>query len=147
MNWRTKPWRRRKPMSPPPTVPWDYAPRPGPDDPVEENLPCEAGRKLGAVLARLADAAEIEMRKTFPDNHPRCSDCAFRAGTRPNGCLETVLEATKCAVEGRMFYCHKGVRDGCAPKVPCAGALLLYDGPQHDLLVKAARHVSEGTDP
>lgn len=116
-------------------------------DPPNGPATAGGGRRIGAVLARLADRSEVEMRKAFPDNHPRCNDCAFRAGTRPNGCLETVLEATKCVVEGRPFYCHKGVKDGEKPKVLCAGAALLYEGPEHDMLVEAARHMSEGTEP
>ena len=146
MSRRTKPWRPKRVVPPAPTVPWDFAPRPKPGDPVEENLPCETGRQAGAVLARAADRAEVEMLKIFPDNHPRCNDCAFRAGTRPNGCPETILEATKCVVEGKPFYCHKGVKDGEPPKVLCAGAALLYEGPQHDMLVMAARMMSEELD-
>lgn len=147
MSWRTRPWRRRREPAQSVTLPWEYFPKPGPDEPMEENLPCETGRKVGAMLARLADAAELELRPSFPDMHQRCNDCAFRSGTRPNGCLETVLEASKCVVEGRPFYCHKGVKEGAQPKALCAGAALLYEGPQHDLLVDAARRVTERTGP
>lgn len=36
----------------------------------------------------------------------RCASCAFRAGTVPNGCLQTQLDALKAVVDGVPFHCH-----------------------------------------
>ena len=104
-----------------------------------QNLPTPEGQRVGAELGKLADAAEAEQREAFPDQVPRCNDCAYRTGTPPNGCLETVMDAIKCVVECKPFYCHKGLKDGDPPKRLCSGAMLLYDGPQGDLLREAIR--------
>lgn len=78
------------------------------------NRPCKAGRMLGAYLAHVADSA-------WPDGPPKayqpCRSCAYRKGTIPNGCLETVLDATKCAMEDHRFNCHQTDRLG----EPCLG--------------------------
>lgn len=74
------------------------------------NRPTPEGRRLGAELARIADKAEAEDLKSFPDQKQRCESCAFRAGTIPNGCPETLLDAVKCVVERVPFMCHQ-VRD------------------------------------
>lgn len=72
------------------------------------NRPCEAGRKIGAELARLTEAALAERKKKFPNHKEPCGTCAFRRGTIPNGCLATVMDAMKCAVEGSAeFMCHE----------------------------------------
>lgn len=118
-------------------APWDYSTAPDPATAVE-NMPTEAGRKLGALVAKLADEAEADQRRDFPNMLPRCNDCAFRAGTRPNGCEETLMDAIKCAVEARPFYCHKGTQDGAkAPSRLCSGAMVLYQGPTAERLRKA----------
>src|SRR4051812_24548724 len=76
------------------------------------------GRKLGAALAQLADKADQELRAKSPEIGERCASCAFREGTVPNGCAETVMDALKCVMEGIPFLCHQ-VKDG---KVAlCAG--------------------------
>lgn len=74
------------------------------------NRPTPEGRLLGKELARLADKAEDEARKQFPDQPERCQSCAFRANTIPNGCPETVMDALKCVMEGVPFMCHQ-IRD------------------------------------
>jgi len=53
----------------------------------------------------------------------RCSSCAFREGTVPNGCPETVLDAIKCVIEGVPFMCHHNMVDGKATEV-CRGWLV-----------------------
>lgn len=112
----------------PAVAPWDYSTAPDPATAVP-NMPTKAGRQLGELLAKLADEAEAEQQRDFPDMIPRCNDCAFRAGTRPNGCEETLMDAIKCAVEARPFYCHKGTQDGAkAPTRLCSGAMVLYQG-------------------
>lgn len=105
-------------------VPWDFskAPAPGEGHP---NLPTPEGRALGRELARLCDAVEAEDLKRFPNQQPRCNDCAFRAGTQPNGCPETLMDAIKCVVEGAPFYCHKGMKEGEKPKHLCRGWLTM----------------------
>lgn len=76
------------------------------------NKPTEIGRALGKQLARLCDAAETEQRKHFPDMQERCKTCAFRGGSLPNGCEETVMDAIKCVIEGVGFMCHHSPKDG-----------------------------------
>ena len=113
----------------PPRVPWDYSVPADPDDATTvENLPTPEGRELGRELARLADIAEARRLEQFPNAHPRCGDCAFRAGTDPNGCVETLMDALKCVVEADPFFCHRHLRDG-EPKQLCAGfAALIAEG-------------------
>lgn len=101
-------------------VPWDYS-IPGDGEPAVPNLPTPEGEALGAELARLCDVAEVEELKRFPNQLPRCQDCALRAGTLPNGCLDTLGDVIKCLVEGEVFYCHKGIVEGEAPKRMCSG--------------------------
>lgn len=115
-------------MKLPTKVPWDYSKDPAPGEGYP-NEPTEQGRALGAELARLADVAEAEQREEFPDQTPRCDDCAFRAGTKPNGCPETLMDAIKCVVEMNPFYCHKGLVDG-KPKHICRGWWLLVSTPK-----------------
>lgn len=105
-------------------APWDFSKEPE-DGAGFPNEPDPIGIELGAELARLADIAEGEQRKMFPNQIPRCSDCAFLAGTRPNGCSETLMDAIKCVVELTPFYCHKGVADDGHPKHVCRGWFLL----------------------
>ena len=35
-----------------------------------------------------------------------CASCACRAGTVPNGCLQTQLDFLKSAADGKPFLCH-----------------------------------------
>ena len=111
-------------MKPQLRAPWEFseAPAPGEGTP---NLPTPAGRLLGRQLARLCDLEEAKDLEGFPDQLPRCDDCAFRLGTRPNGCAETLMDAVKCIIEIKPFYCHKGVKEGEAPKHLCRGWLTL----------------------
>lgn len=105
-------------------APWDFSTAPAPGA-GHENLPDPAGIALGAELARLADVEDERQRVHFRNQLPRCDDCAFRAGTRPNGCSETLMDAVKCVIELVPFYCHKGVKDGDDPKRLCSGWALL----------------------
>jgi len=92
----------------------------------KRNQPCPAGRALGEQLARLSEAAEKEVRPRLPADFPeRCASCAFRLDTFPNGCLPTVMDAMKCAMEGKMFYCHHGTPDVNGRHTqPCIGYLI-----------------------
>lgn len=106
-------------------MPWEFSEAPEPGESAYPNLPTPEGRALGAELARLADVAEAENRERFPRAARRCYDCAFRAGTDPNGCAETLMDALKCVVEAKPFFCHKGVAEGDTPRTLCAGFALL----------------------
>jgi hypothetical protein len=108
-------------------MPWDFTTTPEPGSGVP-NEPTPEGRELGAHFARWADEAEAEQRKQFPDMLPRCNECAFRAGTRPNGCPGTLMDALKCLMELTPFYCHKGVKDGEEPTRLCTGYMVLLSG-------------------
>lgn len=78
----------------------------------ELNRPTPEGIALGKELARLTDRAEAEVRARFPKAKERCGTCAFRLGTIPNGCVETVMDALKCALEYRTFDCHETMVKG-----------------------------------
>lgn len=84
----------------------------------QRNTPCEHGKRFGAELARLTDAEEPAYAAEFArDGKPvpqRCSTCAFRAGTFPNGCLSTVADAFKCVMELDDFCCHD--KDAMTPE-------------------------------
>lgn len=71
------------------------------------------GRALGAQMARLADKACVALAALGePDD--RCKSCAFRAGTVPNGCLQTQMDVMKAVVENVPFHCHQHDRKGSA---------------------------------
>ena len=71
----------------------------------ERNRPTPEGRKLGEQIARLTQKG-IDRLANEGEPDERCASCAFRKGTFPNGCPETVLDALKCVMEGVPFYCH-----------------------------------------
>lgn len=80
------------------------------------NRPTELGREAGKHLARFCDQEE-QKRMTL---RPRCTTCAFRAGTLPNGCAATVLDALKCSMEDKPFACHESKTGDL-----CAGWLMM----------------------
>jgi hypothetical protein len=90
-------------------------------DELTPNRPSPEGRMLGEQLARLTDKAEVEARSKFPNHSRRCKSCAFTAGTVPNGCLPTVMDALKCVVDGTPFHCHQHFDDKGIPTDLCAG--------------------------
>lgn len=74
--------------------------------PAERNKRCTPeGRKLGAQLVRLTEP-EIARLDAAGEPDERCASCAFRAGTVPNGCPQTTLDAAKCVMEDVTFLCH-----------------------------------------
>ncbi|WP_286554367.1 hypothetical protein [Variovorax sp. J22G40] len=84
------------------------------------------GRALGAELARLTETKVAEMAAAGePDE--RCKTCAFRAGTVPNGCPQTLMDAVKCIVEQQPFYCHVNTYADGSESV-CAGWLATHWG-------------------
>lgn len=74
---------------------------------------CETGMAIGALTARMA---ELGARRLANDRlinlglpgirSEMCKSCACRAGTVPNGCLQTQLDFLKAVVEGEKFLCH-----------------------------------------
>lgn len=90
----------------------------------ELNRPTPEGIALGKELARLTDRAEDAGKSKFPNAKSRCGTCAYRLGTIPNGCVETVMDALKCALEFRTFMCHETMVKGECQE-PCQGWLIL----------------------
>lgn len=74
------------------------------------------GRALGEQMARLTDHS-IAQLAAEGEADERCKSCAFRAGTVPNGCHQTQLDALKCVLEDVPFLCHQADRKGW----PCHG--------------------------
>ena len=74
------------------------------------------GRAMGAQMVRMTEPWIAELaRNGEPDE--RCKSCAFRAGTVPNGCLQTQMDALKAVVERVPFLCHQHGRQ----RMPCHG--------------------------
>lgn len=93
------------------------------------NRPCDQGRALGSNLARFADHAEKEMDTALGFHAVRCVSCTFRAGTFPNECASTTMDATKALMEGERFMCHHGGADAHGELTTvCAGWLMLQNG-------------------
>lgn len=63
------------------------------------------GRALGAQLVRLVEPV-IQHLADLGDPDERCKSCAFRAGTVPNGCIQTMADAFKAVLEQKPFMCH-----------------------------------------
>ncbi|WP_159918025.1 hypothetical protein [Pantoea sp. 18069] len=63
------------------------------------------GRALGDQMVRLVEPVIQHIAK-LGDPDERCKSCAFRAGTVPNGCLQTQADALKAALEQKPFLCH-----------------------------------------
>lgn len=63
------------------------------------------GRAVGEQLVRLTEPV-IAKLAAEGDEDERCKSCAFRAGTVPNGCAQTMLDVMKCVIEQKPFYCH-----------------------------------------
>jgi hypothetical protein len=63
------------------------------------------GRALGDQMVRLVEPVIQHIAK-LGDPDERCKSCAFRAGTVPNGCLQTQADALKAVLEQKPFLCH-----------------------------------------
>lgn len=75
------------------------------------------GIEIGKSTARMADLG-LERLKALglanveaPMLKEMCKTCACRAGTVPNGCLQTQMDFLKAVFERRPFLCHSP-RDG-----------------------------------
>jgi hypothetical protein len=88
---------------------------------VERNQPTPEGRALGRELARLAEIAIADCKASGIELPERCASCAFRLGTFPNGCPETVLDAIDCIATDTPFLCHHHKKG--QPAHQCAGWL------------------------
>lgn len=91
------------------------------------NRPTELGYEMGARLAAMTDAEELKLRLQFPNHAERCKTCAFTAGTVPNGCENTLMDAIKCVVESIPFMCHQHFDENGAPTELCAGFAILQN--------------------
>lgn len=82
------------------------------------NTTTPEGHLLGERLAKWCDDTEPKARFRAPELHPRCNSCAFRQGNHlANGSPATQMDALKCVIEGREFYCH----DHGRPEMLCMG--------------------------
>lgn len=77
----------------------------------EHSRVSERGIKAGQKLVQIT---EPTIKKLASEGEPdeRCKSCAFRAGTVPNGCIQTQLDALKAVVEDVPFLCHQADRKG-----------------------------------
>lgn len=93
------------------------------------NRPSELGRAMGRELARLVENNMERDKERFP-NAPdgRCKTCAFRPGTIPNGCEETVMDALKAALQFDRFLCHQTHDENGKPDKICVGWLYACSG-------------------
>lgn len=74
------------------------------------------GRAMGAQMVRMTEPWIAELaRHGEPDE--RYKSCAFRAGTVPNGCIQTQMDVLKAVVERVPFLCHQHDRK----RTPCHG--------------------------
>ncbi|MBY0238104.1 MAG: hypothetical protein K2X55_02210 [Burkholderiaceae bacterium] len=78
------------------------------------------GQALGLNFARIADAECAALAGEGEDDE-RCKSCAFRAGTVPNGCIQTQLDVAKAVVENVPFMCHCDLDARGRPTKICHG--------------------------
>ena len=107
------------------------------------NHPTPQGRKLGTLLADMADVGELLVRSEFPLSSPRCKSCAFTRGTFPNGCPETCIDLFGCLVEDEVFFCHEHFDDNGSPTSICAG----WEFARHSGKAKIIRLALDGKMP
>lgn len=92
---------------------------------LRKNEPSEVGREFGSYLAAYTEAAIADMEGRGEQVPERCRSCAFRQGTYPNGCSETVATALNCVLNSEPFYCHQKVDKATGePSDYCAGYLI-----------------------
>jgi hypothetical protein len=78
------------------------------------------GREMGEQLVRLTEPA-IKQLEAEGEPDERCKTCAFRAGTVPNGCPQTQMDAMKAGLEGVPFLCHSHTNGRGEYYAPCWG--------------------------
>jgi len=71
------------------------------------------GQLLGKCTAKLAEHGRSILKAKGLTNlnlpavrDEMCATCACRAGTVPNGCLQTQMDFMKAVVQGDKFLCH-----------------------------------------
>jgi hypothetical protein len=72
------------------------------------------GISLGKVMARAADIGQAYLNSINEPASERCKTCAFRAGTVPNGCIQTQFDVYKAVFELVPFMCHQKCGEICA---------------------------------
>jgi hypothetical protein len=72
---------------------------------VDQSRISDAGVEISLMVARIV---EPEIQKLVAQGEPdeRCATCAFKHGTIPSSCHQTMLDAVKCLLEAKVFYCH-----------------------------------------
>lgn len=91
-------------------------------DPTKDHSRVSAeGRALGMQMVRFVEPV-IKHLESQGEPDERCRSCAFRAGTVPNGCFQTMSDAIKAALEQKPFLCHVGRYPDGSRKM-CAGWL------------------------
>jgi hypothetical protein len=85
---------------------------------MKRNTPSREGEMLGRELARLTESSLAKLFPNSPDH--RCRSCAFRLGTYPNRCWQTVVDAFGCVDLNEPFHCHERNRQDEL----CAGYLI-----------------------
>lgn len=109
----------------------------------ERNYRTDEGAELGHHMARICDDAEPKARLRMPELPPRCNSCAFRAGPHlASGSPFTQMDALKCVMEGREFYCHEPAREGAF----CSGWAMLLLAKDEPDFVSVPWDFSGGTD-
>lgn len=81
----------------------------------------QQGREMGKHMVRLVEPI-IQSLVAEGEPDERCKSCAFAAGTVPNGCLQTQMDAIKAAMEQTPFLCHAAYYPDGSRKL-CAGWL------------------------
>lgn len=71
---------------------------------------------MGELAVKLAEKG-VAIIVSEGEEDERCRSCAFTAGTVPNGCIQTQMDALKAIVERVPFLCHQADRKDR----PCAG--------------------------
>jgi hypothetical protein len=63
------------------------------------------GVEISLMISKIV---EPEIQKLVEQGEPdeRCATCAFKHGTIPSSCHQTMLDAVKCLLEGKPFHCH-----------------------------------------
>ena len=78
---------------------------------MKKKLQGSLAQDIGENIARITEPA-IAMLAAIGLPDERCRACTFRAGSLSNGCLNTVLDAIKCVMEGHRIECRDGRRTG-----------------------------------
>lgn len=111
----------------------------------QRNRVSAEGKMLGQFSAAAAARGNDALRRAglLPHRMPgardeMCASCACRAGTIPNGCMQTQLDFLKTVIEGERFLCH-APKDGriCAGWMGARAAHVAHPFP--DTLVALAK--------